>query len=84
MNQKFNIKAYLYLIYFIGKGLKIYKEDDTYYLLDKKRCILITKLPETPLFSFRLNKKNIKIETPKKKGLYVIKNYKPYLCIFFT
>lgn len=84
MSQRFNMKAYLYLLYFILKGLKIYKEDNTYYLLDKKRCVLITKLPDGDIFSFKLNKKNIKIETPKKKGLYVIKNYKPYLCIFFT
>lgn len=85
MNQKFNLKSYIYFVFFILKGFKVYKEGNNTYLVDPKRSILISQLPKNEsTFSFSLRGKKVEIKNPGREGFCVVKNYSPYLCVLFT
>lgn len=82
--QKFNFKSYLYIIFFILKGFRLFKHKNNFFLVDKKRTVFITKIINNEKINLSFNNKSIVVKNPNKKGLFYLKNYSPYLCVLIT
>jgi len=85
MKQSFNLSAWFYYFYFKIKGFKSFDFKNQTFLVDSKRTILIASDPIEEILEIYLPKmKTIKLPNPRKKGIYKIKGFDPYLVLMIV
>lgn len=83
MKQQFGLKVHIYFLFFLLKGFKITKKDNVLFLVDKKRWILISKIPKENILRFYF-RKEILFKNPHKKGMFKVGKFSPHVCLFLV
>lgn len=83
MTQIFSLKVFFLIIFFRLKGFKILKKDNLTYLVDKKRWLLISKVPKEDQLNFRFDKEII-FKNPKRTGFFKVGHFSPHVCLLFV